>query len=363
MRWLSSAICTSGEPVSPSTVAYSAMIFFLVSASVPIDTSNYPSLTRCAARRGLFTRALWFRGRCTADVTRTGNCARLSAPPRFPESAPVPPGSDSGSDTSQTAGGGSLSTRRWVWVWVPSACVVVRTAVVRRRALSWTAVRTSTITPPSTRIQPSVWMSTPDTEAFTARASTRPTTSNKIPSPYPMSCLPAPATPSAAIRGQANPLNPSIGCSSGHSSRARRPGERPSAVTSRAGAMLRTCLRPGCPRRLGGRGLALRLHLRGRQQHARLHTGQRHRRQRGERWRLQAWLTDGLSGVLASLPLGQRKDAVELGAPVAPRRQPDLAAGVLVVLRSLQRQPAAVGVDQLDSREWMALGVIGVDVA
>ena len=36
MRWLSSAICTSGEPVSPSVVAYSAMIFFLVSASVPI---------------------------------------------------------------------------------------------------------------------------------------------------------------------------------------------------------------------------------------------------------------------------------------------------------------------------------------
>src|SRR5215217_483036 len=37
MRWLSSAIWTSGEPVSPSVVAYSAMIFFLVSASVPID--------------------------------------------------------------------------------------------------------------------------------------------------------------------------------------------------------------------------------------------------------------------------------------------------------------------------------------
>ena len=34
----SSAICTSGEPVSPVEVAYSAMIFFLVSASVPIDT-------------------------------------------------------------------------------------------------------------------------------------------------------------------------------------------------------------------------------------------------------------------------------------------------------------------------------------
>src|SRR4051794_22470520 len=37
MRWLSSAICTSGEPVSPSVVAYSAMILLLVSASVPTD--------------------------------------------------------------------------------------------------------------------------------------------------------------------------------------------------------------------------------------------------------------------------------------------------------------------------------------
>src|SRR3954454_19515958 len=92
MRWLSSAICTSGEPVSPSTVAYSAMIFFLVSASVPIDTSNYPSFTRCAARRGLFTRALWIRGRCTADVTRSGNCTRLSALARRDESVLGPLG-------------------------------------------------------------------------------------------------------------------------------------------------------------------------------------------------------------------------------------------------------------------------------
>ncbi|GAA2000830.1 hypothetical protein GCM10009719_07270 [Nocardioides kribbensis] len=69
MRWLSSAICTSGEPVSPSVVAYSAMIFFLVSASVPIDMRS-PSVpevgVRCAARRGLFSRALSFRGRWTA---------------------------------------------------------------------------------------------------------------------------------------------------------------------------------------------------------------------------------------------------------------------------------------------------------
>ena len=31
MRWVSSATCTSGEPVSPSVVAYSVMIFFLTS--------------------------------------------------------------------------------------------------------------------------------------------------------------------------------------------------------------------------------------------------------------------------------------------------------------------------------------------
>ena len=80
MRWLSSAICTSGEPVSPSVVAYSAMIFFLVSASVPIDM-RAPSGSRCAARRGLFTRALWIRGRCTAD---TGNCKAISAGAALP---------------------------------------------------------------------------------------------------------------------------------------------------------------------------------------------------------------------------------------------------------------------------------------
>ena len=66
MRWLSSATCTSGEPVSPSVVAYSAMIFFLVSASVPIDMRGSFRFVRCAARRGLFTRALWIRGRWTA---------------------------------------------------------------------------------------------------------------------------------------------------------------------------------------------------------------------------------------------------------------------------------------------------------
>src|SRR3954453_4106931 len=51
MRWLSSAICTSGEPVSPSVVAYSAMIFFLVSVSVPTDM-RAPSVLSSARRAG-----------------------------------------------------------------------------------------------------------------------------------------------------------------------------------------------------------------------------------------------------------------------------------------------------------------------
>src|SRR6478672_11401551 len=44
------------------------MIFFLVSASVPIDIRGLLPVVRCAARRGLFTRALWIRGRWTADM-------------------------------------------------------------------------------------------------------------------------------------------------------------------------------------------------------------------------------------------------------------------------------------------------------
>src|SRR6478735_12199329 len=40
MRCVSSATWTSGEPVSPSEVPYSAMIFFLVSASVPVATRS-----------------------------------------------------------------------------------------------------------------------------------------------------------------------------------------------------------------------------------------------------------------------------------------------------------------------------------
>src|SRR5215207_1912892 len=70
MRWLSSAICTSGEPVSPSVVAYLAMIFFLVSASVPIDM-RAPLGSRCAARRGLSTRALGSAADSTAVIRPT----------------------------------------------------------------------------------------------------------------------------------------------------------------------------------------------------------------------------------------------------------------------------------------------------
>ena len=51
MRKLRRAICTSGEPVSPSVVAYSAMIFFFVAASVPIDMAA-PSGSLVARRAG-----------------------------------------------------------------------------------------------------------------------------------------------------------------------------------------------------------------------------------------------------------------------------------------------------------------------
>ena len=47
IRLVRIATWTSGEPVSPSLVAYSSIIFFLVSAS--IDTGVLLSVSRCAA--------------------------------------------------------------------------------------------------------------------------------------------------------------------------------------------------------------------------------------------------------------------------------------------------------------------------
>src|SRR5664280_2192137 len=61
MRRVSIAICTSGEPVSPSWVAYSVMISFLtaVSSGTQYLLDNF----RCAVPWGRFTQALCIRGR------------------------------------------------------------------------------------------------------------------------------------------------------------------------------------------------------------------------------------------------------------------------------------------------------------
>src|SRR3954469_3955388 len=85
------------------------MILFLVSASVPIDmrapSDPRQGFCRCAARRGLSTRALWIRGRSTAGVrvwyyvTRKGNPPRLSAHPTGPEIRDTGPAVPWGSDS------------------------------------------------------------------------------------------------------------------------------------------------------------------------------------------------------------------------------------------------------------------------
>src|SRR5699024_8687025 len=71
MRWVRSATWTSGEPVSPSVVAYSLMISCLVAVSKAMAL-----LGRCAAPRGLLARALWTSGRPAARSRRSGSCCR-----------------------------------------------------------------------------------------------------------------------------------------------------------------------------------------------------------------------------------------------------------------------------------------------
>src|SRR5690625_4128748 len=69
MRWVRSATWTSGEPVSPSVVAYSLMISCLVAVSKAMAL-----LGRCAALRVLVTRALWTSGHLTERSRRGGGC-------------------------------------------------------------------------------------------------------------------------------------------------------------------------------------------------------------------------------------------------------------------------------------------------
>ena len=80
MRKLSRAICTSGEPVSPSVVAYSAMIFFLVSASVPIDMRGSSRFSLRGAP-GPVHPGTGIRGRYTASSSPMGQPGKtISAP-------------------------------------------------------------------------------------------------------------------------------------------------------------------------------------------------------------------------------------------------------------------------------------------
>src|SRR6478609_7857802 len=178
------------------------MIFFLVSASVPIDIrAPIPPL-----------RALSIRGRCTAtwrDYQRGVISPKTTfGTPHAREAGAVrhPPPRDVG----QTAGGGSLRCCCSVVVWLPSAWVVVATEREVRPRFSVTAVSTITRTPARTRIHPTVVRSTALIESCTAYTRIRPTARRKTPSPYPMetslrSCPPGPGriVGTVARRGRA----------------------------------------------------------------------------------------------------------------------------------------------------------------
>src|ERR1035437_1803662 len=80
MRRVSIAIWTSGEPVSPSWVAYSVMISFLTARSR--GTQYLLGNFRCAVPWGRFTQALCIRGRLHGSIKVTsGNGRPLIANP------------------------------------------------------------------------------------------------------------------------------------------------------------------------------------------------------------------------------------------------------------------------------------------
>src|SRR5674476_1623606 len=74
MRRVSIAICTSGEPVSPSWVAYSVMISFLTAVSR--GTQYLLDNFRCAVPWGRFTQALCIRGRLHGRIKATSGEGR-----------------------------------------------------------------------------------------------------------------------------------------------------------------------------------------------------------------------------------------------------------------------------------------------
>src|SRR5665811_90932 len=74
MRRVSIAIWTSGEPVSPSWVAYSVMISFLTARSR--GTQYLLDNFRCAVPWGRFTQALCIRGRLHGRIKATSGEGR-----------------------------------------------------------------------------------------------------------------------------------------------------------------------------------------------------------------------------------------------------------------------------------------------
>src|SRR3954470_21842585 len=162
------------------------MIFFLVSASVPIDI-RAPSWLSLRGAPGLSTwgsldprplhgnptRLSAPRDRTQNDVRGhlgPGDRRRPAGPWTCEGRAPArrPPSVVPGSCLDQTAGGTSLRACCSVVVWLPSGCVVVETDRALRPRFKVTAVKMMTRTPARTRIQPTVVRSTPLIESCTA---------------------------------------------------------------------------------------------------------------------------------------------------------------------------------------------------
>ena len=213
IRWLSRATCTSGEPVSPSVVAYSAMIFFLVSASVPIDMrGSLPARSGHCSLRGapgpvhpgtLVPRPSDGDRYCVVSPgtakTRAGNRTRLSAATGRAQSQPIR------QIRAQTAGGGgSCSVRRSV-----TACDPSGVGRGGHRAVGAAAVglhrgqhdhQHPGDRPGCSRSSSGRWRRC---ASCTAKARIKPRARRKTPSPYPMGASlrgrrPQRATPSSA---------------------------------------------------------------------------------------------------------------------------------------------------------------------
>ena len=165
MRWLSSAIWTSGEPVSPSVVAYSAMIFFLVSASVPIDMRGSFRFSLRGAPGPVHRGTLdprpsdgvspsWATGRAYQRAARLARSTPNAAGARRVRRGlrhVAASGSDGRRGRRVGLGACAASTPGG-----PAASVVVAVVVCCRLVFCWISVSTSHSTPARTRIHPRV---------------------------------------------------------------------------------------------------------------------------------------------------------------------------------------------------------------